>query len=1027
MNLEKEKEKAFVQKRAKAAVISRDFALAARLYKSLLREDSGNIGLLSALGSLYVKAGDDKKALLYYEQIRTLSPNSFEALNSMGGIYRRLQRYDESINVLQQALELGLNDTQVNYNLGFTYRSMGAYDEATECFESVIDENPNDVLAYNHLGAIYALRREHRKAVAVYKRGLQVDPNHPILQLNLAKSYEALHDDTEAAAAYEAALRAKPGWLEAIRNYTELLLRHHKTKDAADLVNKSIVLYPDDVGIRNLLGHIYLKQYDYDSAVQTFEKARRLDGSDADVLSGLADAYEKSGKVKSASEVMKKAEQEQPDDAAVARQYAHVLLSADDAGTAAAKIKKAYDKNRNDVQTLDLCGQYYICRDEDDRADRVYSRINKIDTSYEEYKKEASGRYKQRGRLDKARRYLEQYLTKHPEDSAALIALAGIDEASGNAAAALEDYHKALKYDQYNVLARREAQRLGDIINETNRQRKENQNASADENNGLEIVMDVPEEEQLNPAPVSGQDSEQEEEPFDFDMMGDSLLKEDDEQDPFALSDKEDDENEAGEEPQGLDRLIPADQPLDQTGNTKDNPENTQDIFDGMPDNFGSESSQPEASGQESSGDEDLSVPGAADDGFGTENIDEEPEREIQPQAPAPAAQPEVQQFPSPSAPPESENDSAPDSQPWERSEPDSRQPESEAGGDIDESLSDFTGDTSATDSGSAEQQPDTGESFSSDDASAAGGETPAEQEGTPVLQEMPAEPETRGEPAAARQQADLSDDALDRIAAALDRTNAANDSALSAAQETYHAAQRAAERAWDAAERAADSARGAGDAVEYINNKTEDAAAKAAESAIQKVREAAEKAAAELAEKQQDLLHADDETASEDTDVTAFGQVPSDEAVPSDYDEMIDKAAGILPEIVTMLEKKENTGKFTTELELFKKLRALCEYLPLDKKEVFMSSRTRLLLDYVIAKLSGQPGLMATAEELRRTKLLSAIFPPDDDISASGGTPDRQLARTVIENMREMVQDLPDAYLAKALDDCAADALKTL
>ncbi|HAH61959.1 MAG TPA: hypothetical protein DCL73_07660, partial [Treponema sp.] len=118
MNLEKEKEKAFVQKRAKAAVISRDFALAARLYKSLLREDSGNIGLLSALGSLYVKAGDDKKALLYYEQIRTLSPNSFEALNSMGGIYRRLQRYDESINVLQQALELGLNDTQVNYNLG---------------------------------------------------------------------------------------------------------------------------------------------------------------------------------------------------------------------------------------------------------------------------------------------------------------------------------------------------------------------------------------------------------------------------------------------------------------------------------------------------------------------------------------------------------------------------------------------------------------------------------------------------------------------------------------------------------------------------------------------------------------------------------------------------------------------------------------------------------------------------------------------------------------------------------------------
>ena len=1018
MNLEKEKEKAFVQKRAKAAVISRDFALAARLYKSLLREDSGNIGLLSALGSLYVKAGDDKKALLYYEQIRTLSPNSFEALNSMGGIYRRLQRYDESINVLQQALELGLNDTQVNYNLGFTYRSMGAYDEATECFESVIDENPNDVLAYNHLGAIYALRREHQKAVAVYKRGLQVDPNHPILQLNLAKSCEALHDDTNAAAAYEAALRAKPGWLEAIRDYTELLLRHHRTKDAADLVNKSIVLYPDDVGIRNLLGHIYLKQYDYDSAVQTFEKARRLDGGDTDVLSGLAEAYEKSGKVKSAAEVMKKVEQEQPDDAAVTRQYAHVLLSADDSGTAAAKIKKAYDKNRNDVRTLDLCGQYYICRDEDDRADRVYSRINKIDASYEEYKKEASGRYKQRGRLDKARRYLEQYLTKHPEDPSALIALARIDEASGNAAAALEEYHKALKYDQYNVLARREAQRLGDIINETNKQRQENQNVSADEDNGLEIVMEAPEEAPVDSA--AAPDSEQEEEPFDFDMMGDSLFKEDDEQDPFAFSDKEDEENEAGEEPQGLDRLIPADQPLDQTGNTKDTPEDTQDIFEGMPDNSGQELSGQGASGHESSGAADQSVPGDGDDGFGAENIDEDPEREIQSRAPAPAAEPELQQFPSPSAPseqgndyvPESEDASAPDSRPWERSEPDSRQPEPEDGGVTGESLPDFTGGSS-----------------SPDDTAAADGEIskPEQASEDGKLEETPQEQESHGEPAAAHQRADLSDDALDRIAAALNRANAVNDSALSAARETYDAARMAADRAGDAAQRAADSARGAGEAVEYINNKTEDAAAKAAEAAIQKVREAAEKAAAELEEKQKGLLRTNEETSSADTGGTAAEQQPADEEVSPGYDAMIDKAAGILPEIVTMLGKKENTEKFATELELFKKLRALCEYLPPDKKESFMSSRTRLLLDYVIAKLSGQPGLIATAEELRRTKLLSAIFPPDDDISASGGIPDRQLARAVIENMREMVQDLPDAHLAKALDDCAVEALGTL
>lgn len=970
MNLEKEKEKAFILKRAKAAVISRDFALAARLYKNLLKNDPGSIALLSALGSLYVKSGDDKKALLYYEQMRTLSPDNFEALNSMGGIYRRLQRYDESINVLQQALGLGLDDAQVNYNLGFTYRSMGAYDEATECFESVIDENPGDVLAYNHLGVIYALRKEYQKAVSVYKRGLQVDPNHPILQLNLAKSYEALHDDSEAASAYEAALRAKPGWLEAVRNYTELLLRHHKTKEAADLVKKSIILYPDDIGIQNLLGHIYLKQYDYASAVQTFEKAGKLDGANLNVLRGLAEAFEKSDEVKSAEEVIKKAEELQPEDTAVTRQYAHILLSADNTESAAAKIKKAYDKSKNDVQTLDLYGQYYICRNEDDKADLVYNKINKLDASYEEYKKEAAGRYKQKGRLDKARRYLEQYLEKHPQDPAGLIALARLEEAAGNTAAALEDYHKVLKYDRYNVLARGEAQRLGDIINETNRRTQEKNKTFNDENSGLEIVMDTPEEEISDSTPAEDQNQEPEEEPFDFDAMGDSLLKEDDEQDPFAFSDKEDDENESDEKQEGLDQLIPADQPIDQSEKENDVP----DILDGTP---------------ESSDSADPSVPGSVDDGFGMENIEEEPARQVLQPAVSPFVQPEQPQ----------NYGNVPEQQPYAGSGAEKNDPYRTAGDSSPDSSSDMKSPETTRTSGSGE----------------------------PEKYEEPTEPQH--EPV-------LSDSGLDEIAAAPDGANESGDPALASARRTYDAAQRAAERAWNAAQMAADSAQGADNAVEYINSKTEEAAMKAAEAAIQKIQEAAEKASGELAENQMeqvseacpctDVPAPPEETQSADDGGLNAGTGERTEE-SDDYDAMIDEAAGVLPDIVAMLEKRENAEKFTTELELFRKLRALCEYLPLDKKEAFMSSRTRLLLDYVIAKLSGRPGLIATAGELRKTGLLSGLFPPDDDMAACSGMPDKELARTVIENMRVMVQDLPDAYLAKALDDCAVEALGTL
>ena len=90
-------EKEIVFNRAKNAMLSRDFTLAARLFKSLLADDPNNLELLNSLGQLYIKASDDEKALPFYEKIIKLNPVNVDAYNNMGGIYRRLKRYDEFI------------------------------------------------------------------------------------------------------------------------------------------------------------------------------------------------------------------------------------------------------------------------------------------------------------------------------------------------------------------------------------------------------------------------------------------------------------------------------------------------------------------------------------------------------------------------------------------------------------------------------------------------------------------------------------------------------------------------------------------------------------------------------------------------------------------------------------------------------------------------------------------------------------------------------------------------------------------
>ena len=57
MASERAEENKFVFRRAAAALASRDFELAARLYKGLLKNDPENRDVLFALGDVYVKSG----------------------------------------------------------------------------------------------------------------------------------------------------------------------------------------------------------------------------------------------------------------------------------------------------------------------------------------------------------------------------------------------------------------------------------------------------------------------------------------------------------------------------------------------------------------------------------------------------------------------------------------------------------------------------------------------------------------------------------------------------------------------------------------------------------------------------------------------------------------------------------------------------------------------------------------------------------------------------------------------------------
>ncbi len=555
--------KNLVLAKAQNAVLAHDWVTAARLYKELLQGNEKNVDYLMELGSIYVKAGEDEKAIPYFQQIITCYPHYIDAMNNLGAIFRRLKRYDESIAILKKAKSEGRDSGSVNYNLGFTYKEMKKYEEAIDSFELVIVENPDDVLAYNHLGSIYYAQKNYDKSISSFKRGLQVDPNHPILNYNLARCYEDSKNIPDAIRCYEATLKTRPGWKDAIRDFSELLIKGQKNKEAQDLVEKSIKLHPTDGDLMCILGRIFLNQFDYDNASKTFKKADSVKPNDIKILTGFSQALEKGDNISAALEKALEASEIDPNNNDVRKQYAHVLLSAQRYEQALEQVKLLdSDTNGSDPQVLDLYGQYYICRGDEASAKEYYDKIQKLNHNYKEYMLEASDRYSQIGNLDKAQDYAQQFVDRRSQSPEGYNRLGKIAIAKGDLKTAKEVFEKGQELCKPNIIA---SKGLAKIESELSKNPALSESPAIDiESEKIEdpdnLIPDSFKGKVVTEEAVKKEDSAEE---FDYEQMGgdtpmgEALL----EKDKNFWEDFDDDENAQPEEKETEEKEEDKDEP----------------------------------------------------------------------------------------------------------------------------------------------------------------------------------------------------------------------------------------------------------------------------------------------------------------------------------------------------------------------------------------------------------------------------------------------------------------------------------
>ena len=908
-------EKEIVFNRAKNAMLSRDFTLAARLFKSLLADEPNNLELLNSLGQLYIKASDDEKALPFYEKIIKLNPVNVDAYNNMGGIYRRLKRYDESIAILNKALGFNKNISDVKYNLGFTYKLMGKNDEACDCFEYVISENPNDVLAYNHLGSIYATKKDYQKSISIYKRGLQVDPNHPILQYNLARSYVATNSDLDAFKAFEAALRAKPSWKDAVKEYSALLNKYSRTKESCEVIQKAINLYPTDGHLYYLLGKSFLVQTDYESAVKSFEKAISLDKTNPSYYEKLIFAYEREKKYDEGLEVAEKGIELFPNNIKIMREKVHLLFSAKKLNTGASVLKNLSELTTRDPHVKDLMGQYYICCDNKKNVALCFDKIRKLNPSYQQYLYNAAYRYIQVEKYEEAVKCLKVFSASQQKNPLPLILLARIEEFKNNYESAIEILKKALSMNPNLNLAKDGIARLTKKLEEAKNpiETQEVAEEITSEEQTEEVVdseNNVEEISEPEVEPVAEIKPEVEpEDDFNLDDFTDLILENDEKIDPFAI-----------EEEDMFDDFMDEDlfnDDLDDEAEEENPLVEETDIF--------ADEKSP-----------DLPV----------EEIIEEPAEEpIDESVKAPVEELDINE-------------------------------------DEISNVEEFEEIPEVVDENDEVSEMQT-EDF----------------EETEITEEI-------------NDSQEIVEDDKKTVQKIFVPDTSKMETLLEKAEQQANKAITSAEKAWQAAQNAADAAQSASCTEGYINQIAEETVQKAAADIEQKIQDAIELLQSQFKKANETVIseNTDDSVASENIEE----QEELEEAENSDA--VANRNSAIYSTIYNLLNDKNMAEKYSAEIGLFEKLYSMKDYLPDDKKEEFMKSETRLLLEFLINNLSGKPGIFAISETLRKSGMFageySEITPESQSLAG------KELVYKVFGYIKDLINDIEDKNLAESMQN---------
>jgi tetratricopeptide (TPR) repeat protein len=433
-------------KSASRAVARDAFEGAERRLAEAVKLDPQFEAAVLLFAQLKLRAGDAAAAINPLRELLKQGPRPAQAYHLLASSYLVQNQQDEALGIYGSMMQLFPKDPQPPLLIGAILLTQNKPAEARTAFEKSVEIDPNYLVATERLVNLDISDKKYAAAVERVQKHIDKDPKAALPWALRAKIYFAQQDFKRAESDLLKAIELDPKMEPAYLMLGQLYVASNRADEAIERL-KGFVEQHKEVAALMQLGILYEQVKNYAAARDAYEQLLTVAADFPPALNNLAVIYsERFGDIDKAFDLAKKANEAAPNDLNIADTLAWLMFKKGDyAGALRLLSDKSDQLSSRPVYEFHLGMIHYMLGEEEAARLNLQKAVNA--------NADFAGKDEARARLailtgdiaaPGARSEIEKVLRAQPNDPAALVRLAALQQRDGKDDQAIETYEKVI-------------------------------------------------------------------------------------------------------------------------------------------------------------------------------------------------------------------------------------------------------------------------------------------------------------------------------------------------------------------------------------------------------------------------------------------------------------------------------------------------------------------------------------------------------------------------------------------------------